>query len=184
MPGLELSVSDGSNGIHVLIAFEFETWIKNGTNFIEQFLNSAFEGTANRENSNTRCKYNLAGLFEKLEEHRKDGRDSFIVMAHVEQDCGFCKELDGGRISHIAKGSLFKKNVLGFQKLRTITLINSLKTWFNGEAFLPAFLEGSDCKDMKEVGRCGTQTNEKGENVDKASFIKRLGKKPKRRKTF
>lgn len=172
IPGVELSVNDGSNGIHALISFEFETWLKNDDNFIEQFLSSAFEGTANRENSNTRCKYNLSGLFEKLEEHRKAGRNSFIVMAHVEQDCGFCQELDGGRISNIVADNIFKKNVLGFQKVRTADLINSLKTWFSGEKFLPAFLEGSDCKNINEIGLCGSQTDEKGNSIEKASFIK------------
>lgn len=172
IPGVELSVADGSNGVHALIAFEFETWIKNNDNFIEQFLSSAFEGTVNRENSNTRCKYNLSDLFKKLEEHRKEGRDSFIVMAHAEQDCGFCKELDGGRIIPIVGDNLFKKNVLGFQKMRTIDLINNLKTWFRREEFLPAFLEGSDCKNINEIGHCGTQVDEKGNSIEKASFIK------------
>ena len=60
--GVELSVNDGSNGIHCLIAFEFESWMKNSNNFIEQFLNSAFEGIPNHENENTRCQYSLSDL--------------------------------------------------------------------------------------------------------------------------
>ena len=89
LPGVELSVNDGSNGIHCLITFDYESWIKNGDNFIEQFLSSAFEGIANRENENTSCKYSLSELFNKLETHRKDGRDSFVTMAHIEQRSGF-----------------------------------------------------------------------------------------------
>ncbi|MBU4099897.1 MAG: hypothetical protein KKH20_00780, partial [Proteobacteria bacterium] len=119
LPGVELSVNDGSNGIHCLIAFDYDAWAKNDDNFIEQFLNSSFEGVANRENKNTRCKYSLSDLFKKLEEHRKDRRDSFVIMAHIEQKSGFCNELDGGRITQIATDEHFKKNVLGFQKLRT-----------------------------------------------------------------
>ncbi|MGR3317610.1 MAG: TrlF family AAA-like ATPase [Candidatus Anammoxibacter sp.] len=170
--GVELSVSDGSNGIHCIIAFEYEYWVKNDDNFIEQFLNSAFEGIANRENENTRCKYSLPDLLNKLEEHRKTGRDSFIIMAHIEQENGFCKELEGGRIEQIAKDGLFKKNVLGFQKLRTSDLENNLTLWFKGKDNIPVFLEGSDPKQLNEVGVAGKQKDENGNEVKKESFLK------------
>ena len=170
--GVELSVNDGSNGIHCLIAFEYESWIKDGDNFIEQFLNSAFEGIANRENENTRCQYSLSDLFKKLEEHRKAGRDSFIVMAHIEQKSGFCNELDGGRIQQFAADEHFKKNVLGFQKLRTADLKNKLAIWFNGENNIPVFLEGSDPKQLNEVGITGKQKDENGNEIEKESFVK------------
>jgi len=167
IPGVELSVNDGSNGIHCLIAFDYDSWVKNSDNFIEQFLNSAFEGVANRENENTRCNYSLSDLFKKLEEHRKAGRDSFIVMAHIEQRSGFCQELDGGRIGQIVKGDHFKQNVLAFQKLRTNGIKNNLITWFGSENDLPAFVEGSDCKSISEIGLCGKQ-----QNLEKETFIK------------
>jgi len=167
IPGVELSVNDGSNGIHTLIAFDYNSWIKNSDNFIEQFLNSAFEGIANHENENTRCNYSLSDLFKKLEEHRKAGRDSFIVMAHIEQQSGFCKELDGGRTKQIVKDEHFKQNVLAFQKLRTNDLKKNLITWFNSENDLPASVEGSGCKSISEIGLCGKQ-----QNLEKETFIK------------
>ena len=37
LPGVELSVKDGSNGIHTLIAFSDE-WIASGQDYIKQFL--------------------------------------------------------------------------------------------------------------------------------------------------
>ena len=170
--GVELSVNDGSNGIHCLIAFEYESWIKDGVNFIEQFLNSAFEGIANRESKNIRCKYSLIDLFRKLEEHRKTGRDSFIIMAHIEQKSGFCNELDGGRIQQFANDELFKNNVLGFQKLRTNDLKNNLVEWFNGENNIPVFVEGSDPKQLNEVGLNCKQKDENGNEIEKESFLK------------
>lgn len=170
--GVELSVNDGSNGIHCLIAFEYESWVKNDNNFIEQFLNSAFEGIANRENENARCKYSLSDLFNKLEEHRKPGRDFFIIMAHIEQKSGFCNELEGGRIGQFAKDGHFKKNVLGFQKLRTSDLKNKLALWFSGEDNVPVFLEGSDPKQLNEVGVAGKQKDENGNEIEKESFLK------------
>ena len=48
LPGVELSVNDGANGIHCLIVFDNEQWITNGEDYINQFLTSAFEGIANR----------------------------------------------------------------------------------------------------------------------------------------
>ncbi len=170
--GVELSVNDGFNGIHCIIAFENESWVINGNNFIEQFLNAAFEGIVNRENKNTRCQYNLASLFNKLEEHRKAERDSFIVMAHIEQKNGFCKELEGGRIEQIVNDGHFNKNVLGFQKLRTSDLRNNLALWFKGEKNIPAFLEGSDPKQLNEVGVAGRQKDENGNEIEKESFFK------------
>ncbi|MCF6148417.1 MAG: AAA family ATPase [Candidatus Kuenenia sp.] len=172
LSGVELSVNDGSNGIHALIVFQYKRWVINNDNYIDQFLNSAFEGISNRENSNTRCKYNLSDLFKKLDEHRKGGRDSFIVMAHIEQNCGFCKELDGGRIMQLAKDEHFKKNVLAFQKLRTNELKSNLVTWFEGENKLPAFIEGSDCKNINEIGGCGKQKDENGSDIVKACYLK------------
>ncbi|MCK5149207.1 histidinol-phosphatase [bacterium] len=172
MAGVELSVNDASNGIHCLIVFDYVTWIKNGENYIEQFLISAFEGKANRENENILCKYSLSDLFNKLEEYRKTGRDSFVVMAHVEQKSGFCYELDGGRISQIAKEEHFKRNVLAFQKLRTYDLKINLITWFKGEQNLPTMVEGSDCKKIDDIGLCGKQKDKTGNDIEKETYLK------------
>jgi len=172
LAGVELSINDGSNGIHALVVFDYTKWVVNNDNYIDQFLNSAFEGTGNREHGNSRCRYSLSDLFEKLDEHRKNNRDSFIVMAHIEQDCGFCKELEGGRITQLAKDEHFRKNVLGFQKLRTTDLKRKLIGWFGGEADLPALVEGSDCKSIDEPGNCGNQKDENGNSTEKACYLK------------
>lgn len=156
--GVELSVNDGANGIHCLITFDNTTWLMGNENYIEQFLTSAFEGVPNRENKNTRCKYNLETLLKKLDEHRNQGRDSFLVLAHVEQSSGFFNELDGGRIQQIAKDELFKSTVLGLQKMRTYNNIEKYYQWFGGA--LPAFVEGSDSKCMVEVGKASEQNGQ------------------------
>lgn len=163
--GVELSVNDGANGIHCLLVFDFEKWCINGEDFINQFLAAAFEGIANRENENTRCKYNFETLLQKLNDHANNGRDSFIILAHVEQNSGFFNELDGGRIEQLVSNDLFKEFVLGFQKVRTYDKINTWKKWFGG--LLPAFIEGSDGKSLDEIGRPHQQKNE-----EKRTFIK------------
>lgn len=165
MSGVELSVNDGSNGIHCLIVFDYSTWVINGTNFIEQFLTSAFEGIQNRENENTRCNYNLLETLKKLEEHRIAGRDSFVVMAHIEDRSGFCHELQGGRITTLAQNELFKNFVLGLQKFRTHDKLKSWNQWFGSDR--PAFLEGSDCKKIEEVGRAHLQNG-----IEKKCYLK------------
>lgn len=156
--GVELSVNDGANGIHCLLVFDYEKWCINGEDFINQFLTAAFEGIANRENENTRCKYNFETVLQKLNEHANNGRDSFIILAHVEQDSGFFNELDGGRIQQFISNDLFSHFVLGFQKVRTYDKIATWKTWFRDK--LPAFVEGSDCKNIEEIGRVHQQNGE------------------------
>lgn len=163
LPGVELSVNDGGNGIHCLIVFD-SPWL-NQEDFINQFLTSAFEGIANRENENTRCNYNLDSVLQKLSFHKSQGRDSFIIMAHVDQDSGFLKELEGGRKQQFAKSELFREFVLGFQKFRNYVQLQGLNQWFSNR--LPAFVEGSDCKCVEEIGKAHTQNGK-----EKKTFVK------------
>lgn len=166
LAGAELSVNDAASGIHCLIIFDYETWYVGGENYIEDhFLKSAFEGIANRYHENTSCNYSLKEVLQKLDLHRKKGRDSFVIMAHVEQKSGFLKEMGGGRIENFAKNALFKELVLGFQKVRTFDLMQKLNVWF--ENAVPAFVEGSDCKNLEEVGKAKIQ-----KDVERKSFIK------------
>ena len=163
--GVELSVNDGANGIHCLLVFDFEKWCINGEDYINQFLTAAFEGIANRENENTRCRYNFETVLQKLSDHENNGRDSFIILAHVEQNGGFFNELDGGRIQQLISNDLFRHFVLGFQKVRTYDKVATWKNWFDNK--LPAFVEGSDCKSLDETGRPHQQNSE-----EKKTFIK------------
>lgn len=170
LPGVELSVKDGSNGIHALIVFDYDKWVDETNNYIEQFLTSAFEGIHNRENENSRCNYNITELLKKLGDHKKSGRDSFIIMAHIEQNSGFLKELNGGRISELAQDRLFNDFILGFQKLCTFDNINKIRSWY-GERKIPAFVEGSDPKSIADIGIMG-KTTLNGTEKDRGCYIK------------
>lgn len=165
LSGVELSVNDGANGVHCLIVFDFDTWTLNSVDFINQFLTAAFEGIANHGNENTRCNYSLKDTLGKLEEHRKKGRDSFIIMAHVNQQSGFLKEFDGGRIEEFAKDKQFRNNILGFQKFRNYEELQKLNLWFDNK--IPPFVEGSDCKNLDDVGQAHTQ-----KDVEKRCYVK------------
>jgi chromosome segregation protein len=82
LPGVELSVNDGANGIHTLIVFS-EEWIEDGQDYINQFLTNAFTGKtkARYEQENGRTSDDLVQTLKKLEAYH---RDFFIIFAHVE----------------------------------------------------------------------------------------------------
>src|SRR5271165_1226987 len=84
LPGLELSVKDGSNGIHMLAVFSDE-WISNkeNVNYVQSFLNVTFSGQANFENKNGRSNHDLN---DTIREFDKFERDYFLICAHVEAD--------------------------------------------------------------------------------------------------
>lgn len=153
LPGIELSVSDGSNGIHTLVVFS-DKWFENGNDYINQFLGTAFAGKvpAQYENENGRTN---AGLIETLKQLEQFNRDFFIVFAHVEADSGLWKELDGGRLTELAQNPLVQRHCLGFQKVRTHDKPGAkcrvqVKKWWHK---YPAELEGSDPKKISEIGR-------------------------------
>lgn len=148
LPGVELSVNDGSNGIHCLVVFNPDDWIKNGNNYIAHFITESFVGKHNYENENGRSNDNLITTLEKLNKYHKD---YFIILAHVEAKSGFFNELDGGRIQEFGKNKLFRKNVLAFQKVRTRDEVSKWNQWLDNE--LPAFVEGSDPKKIDEIGK-------------------------------
>lgn len=156
LPGVELSVNDGSNGIHTLVVFSDE-WLANGHDYINQFLNVAFVGKvpAEYEQENGRSSLSLLQTLEKLEGYNKD---FFVVFAHVEAPSGLWKELDGGRFEELGANEIFRKHTLGFQKVRTynkgdasITDQFKVKQWLKD--WYPAEVEGSDPKKIDEIGR-------------------------------
>ncbi|MEG1062076.1 MAG: PHP domain-containing protein, partial [Oscillospiraceae bacterium] len=52
LPGVELTIKEGANGIHTLIVFDPDAWISNGDNHIQTFLTAAFATIPNPENRN------------------------------------------------------------------------------------------------------------------------------------
>lgn len=166
LPGVELSVNDGANGIHTLVVFS-EAWLENGQDYINPFLTVAFEGKtpAQYEQENGRSSLSLLDTIKKLEGYK---RDFFLVFAHVEQPSGLWVELDGGRISDLGGNEFFRQRTLGFQKVRTHDGAGKgkpcrvlAKQWLNG--WYPAEVEGSDPKAIDEVGKGKTSFLKLGE---------------------
>ncbi len=159
LPGVELSVNDGSNGIHCLIVFG-DDWIKNGIDLINPFISTAFsgKGPTQFENENGRTNDNLITVLGHLE---KTNKDYFVVFAHVEQRSGLWTEFSGGRIKELSKLPIIQERCLGFQKVRTHEKSGkacrvSVKNWWEGN--YPAEVEGSDPKKIQDIGK-GTQSS-------------------------
>lgn len=155
LPGVELSISDGANGIHTNIVFSNE-WLESG-NFINSFLTNIFENQIPEqyENKNGKCSFGLVDTIKKLENFHKD---FFLIFAHVEDSCGLWNELDGGRIVILGRDDFFKRRTLGFQKVRSYDKTDSekpcrtkVRKWLNN--WYPAEVEGSDCKSIEEIGK-------------------------------
>lgn len=159
LPGVELSVNDGANGIHTLIVFSDE-WIANGKDYVNQFLNVAFEGKTPEqyEREDGRSSLSIIETIKKLDGYH---RDYFLVFAHVEQSSGLWNELNGGRLGDLAQNEHFKKRTLGFQKVRTHDVKErvcriKVQSWFNN--YYPAEVEGSDCKSIDDIGSRNGET--------------------------
>lgn len=155
LPGVELSVGDGANGIHTLVVFS-DAWIE-GHDYINPFLTSAFSGKApaEYEHENGRSSWSLLETIKRLEEQH---RDFFLVFAHVESRSGLWAELDGGRMEELGRNEFFRRRTLGFQKVRTRDGAGTskpsrskvqawLKDWY------PAELEGCDAKCIEDIGK-------------------------------
>jgi chromosome segregation protein len=86
MPGVELSVKDGCNGIHTLVVFR-EDWIDNREqeDYINSFLGVTFAGQTGYDNSNARSNHDLVETIRELEKFEKD---YLLIFAHVEADNG------------------------------------------------------------------------------------------------
>ncbi len=159
LPGVELCVQGGSSGVHILVVFDPETWVCNKENedFINRFLDNGFPHTAKRESENSACQWTLSQAIEKLDNHRKNGRDSFVILAHVDDAKGAFKEMKGGLASHF--NPLFERTVLAVQKSRSRDNWDKMRQWVNKD-WVPAKVEGSDCKSLETVGRAHAEGDE------------------------
>lgn len=147
LPGVELTIKEGANGIHTLIVFNPEEWLENGNDHIQTFLTAAFATIPNPENRNVKSIYDLKKVFEQLDAY---GRDYFVVFAHVDQNSGIFSECKGGLLESLAGLTSFKNRVLGLQKSRSRDNLNQFERCFG---FLPALVEGSDPKSITDIGK-------------------------------
>ena len=154
LPGVEHSVADGANGIHVLIVFGDE-WLANGQDHIHPFLNAAFKGKTPDQYENENSASSLS-LMETLRELEKYNKDYFLIFAHVEREKGLWHAMDGGRLTALGKNELFRRRALGFQWVETHDQAKGkcrtkVEKWMQNA--YPAEVEGSDPKRLEEIGK-------------------------------
>ncbi|MEI7695910.1 MAG: hypothetical protein WCI64_09740, partial [Chlorobium sp.] len=156
LPGVELSVNDGANGIHVLVVFS-DQWLENGDEYINPLLTSMFSGKTPQQyqNENGRSDKNILQVVDEL---NKIGRDYFLLFAHVEESKGLWSEMGGGKLSDWAENhyEAVRLRTLGFQKARTHDVADKpcrvkVKQWLGD--WYPAEVDGSDPKSIADIGR-------------------------------
>ncbi len=152
LPGVELSIKEGANGVHTLIVFNPDEWLVNGQDHISKAIDSLFLGIDNPGTENTRCNFDLISVINKLNSLNKD---YFMIFAHVEQKSGFWNECDGGLITTLSCKEEFKQRVLGFQKVRTRDKAENVHKWMG---YKIASVEGSDPKNISEIGKGDKKT--------------------------
>jgi predicted ATPase len=98
LPGVELSIKDGANGIHTLVVFSPD-WIDNqeNHNFIQNFLDVTFAGKANYENENGRSNHDMNDTVREL---NKFHRDYFLT------DCKSIEQIGKGQSTFLKIGAL------------------------------------------------------------------------------
>ena len=151
LPGVELSVNDGANGIHTLIVFH-ESWIADGNNYISPCINAMFSGLAAGKLPETAARTDL-NIPQTVAALDKVGRDYFLIFAHVEQDSGLWNKMEGGKLKQFVtpQFAAVRGRTLGFQKVKTRDKRRIVKEWL--DPWYPAEVEGSDCKSIDEIGR-------------------------------
>lgn len=152
LPGVELSVKEGASSVHMLIVFDPKEWISNGIDHISRSIDAMFLGIDNPGNENACTEKDLLTVIRDLD---KQDKDYFIICAHVEQKKGFWEECGGTLIKKLTSEAIFKRRVLGFQKVRTSDKIKKVHDWMGYDL---AFVEGSDPKSIEEVGKGDKKT--------------------------
>ena len=160
LPGVELSLSDGRAGIHVLIMFS-DAWMDSGKDYINSFIASMFPGKTKGEyeHENGCSEKTLLQMIEMLDGLSRG--DYFLIFAHVEESKGLWQELGMGKLAawKDKRCDSLRNRTLGFQKVRSYNKLNeadkpcrikaqnALGDWY------PAEVEGSDPKAIDKIGK-------------------------------
>lgn len=160
LPGLELSLSDGRAGIHVLIVFS-DDWMDAGKDYINSFIASMFPGKTREEyeHENGWSEKTLLQMVEMLDGLSRG--DYFLIFAHVEEPKGLWKELGMGKLAawKDSRYDVLRSRTLGFQKVRSYNKLNEadkpcrLKAKNALGEWYPAEVEGCDCKSVEDIGQ-------------------------------
>jgi ABC-type lipoprotein export system ATPase subunit len=133
-PGIEFSLKEG---VHILIAFD-EAWYKGQTDYISQFLGTAFYGISNP--AIPPYPNSLFDLRETVEKLDAIGHGYFIILAHIDAANGLCHVLRGRTLEAFVKHDCFNK-ILAVQKSGSLANYEQI-CQYAGRSI--ACVEGSD----------------------------------------
>ena len=153
LPGTELYISGGSEGIHILVVFS-DDWISE-EDYISKFIDSLFPGVSRTQVHNeTRSKFSLEQMVGMLDDYHKD---YFLVFAHANSSHGIFDTMKIGTamqtIKTIAATGTGESRIFAFQKLNEETS----KVFTQHGLSTPARVEGSDPKAIDSVGQGNKQ---------------------------
>jgi ABC-type lipoprotein export system ATPase subunit len=134
-PGIELSIKEG---IHILIVFD-ENWYKGRTDYINEFLNTAFYGISNPAISP--YPNSLFDLQEAVKKLDAISYGYFIILAHIDDKNGLCEVLQGRTLESFVKHDCFNR-VLALQKSGNADHYNQICQYAGRHSI--ACVEGSD----------------------------------------
>ncbi|WPD20971.1 MAG: AAA family ATPase [Candidatus Electrothrix scaldis] len=82
--------------------------------------------------------------------------------------------MEGGKIGDFKEKryAIVRQRTLGFQKVRTHDERVNVQRLLKEAKWYPAEVEGSDCKSINAIGRCGKQKDETGKEVERETWLK------------
>ena len=147
LPGVELAVKEGSNGVHTLIVFNPEHWCPaQDKNWIQHFIDRVFPPSAINP-GNEKTEKDLKGILNVLDAFNKD---YFVIFAHVDDKSGIFTECQYGVLDPIIKSSSFQEHVLGLQKSCSRDNYRTFREHFGRDI---ARVQGSDPKSIQQIGK-------------------------------
>ncbi len=155
LPGVELSVNDGKEGIHVLVIFEDSEITEK--DFVSEFITLCFEGRE-RFDCEGRPKPSAVNLEQLIEKLDKFGKEYLLIMAHVSNNKGLFKSFKIGRVVNLAERQLLREKIIAFQDINDYfrqKFEDGLRQRFKDEYrnHLPAYVSFSDPKKIGEIGK-------------------------------
>ena len=142
LPGVELEVKDGKRGLHTLFIFD-----EKDIDFIESFIHNNYNKYDDEKNKN------LGDVIKFVEERKKE---YILILAHVENNKGFFKELSPANYHSWIKQDYFRNKILALQdanKSSVEKFENEIRKIKKGEYknSLPAYVSFIDAKSIDDI---------------------------------
>ena len=139
LPGVELEVTDGKRGMHVLTIFDNKD-IKEEKDFISNFIIRQIDPVTKKPNKTVET------LIDELDRLKKN---YLLIFAHVDNTKGFLKEIQPTKYKAWIRKGLFREKIIALQDINNSSINsfeNELKTELHDEwkKYKPAYVSFID----------------------------------------